>query len=151
MRGAALVAVLLLVGCGVTSTSSSGISYPVGPSLAELHVRERCGAQDGSCHDRAQAALDEIVGELGAPVDDPSVQSPDDPPAEGRLLITYDSDPPFAWTAEGASGTADRVVVDVTGALRGGQSYAVVGPGLAYEVDAAQAEDLLFALFVLTD
>ncbi|MEP7082505.1 MAG: hypothetical protein ABI841_05965 [Chloroflexota bacterium] len=151
MRGAALIAVLFLVGCGVTSTSSSGISYPVGPSLAKLHVRERCGAQDESCHERAQAVLDGVVGGLGAPVDDPAVGAPNDPPSEGRLLITFDSEPPFAWTAEGASGSAERVVVDVTGALRGGQSYAVVGDGLAYEVDAQQATDLLFALFVLTD
>ena len=42
-------------------------------------------------------------------------------------------------------------MLDLTGAVRGGQSYAVVGPGLAYEVDAQPAEDLLFALFVLTD
>ena len=149
MRGAALVAGLLLAGCGVASME--GIGYPAGPSLAEFHVRERCGAQDSSCHDRAQAVLDGILGELGTPVDDPAVEAPDDPPTEGRLLVTFDSEPPFEWTAEGASGSAERVVVDVTGALRGGQSYAVVGPALAYAVDAQGAEDLLFALFVLTD
>jgi len=151
VRAAALVAVLFLAGCGVTSTSMGGISYPAGPSLAEFNVRERCGAQDASCQERAQTVLDEIVGGLGAPVDDQAMDAPNDPPAEGRLLITFDSEPQFEWTAQGASGGAERVVVDVTGALRGGQSYAVVGPGLAYEVDAQQAEDLLFALFVLTD
>ena len=150
MRGAA-IAVLLLVGCGVTGTSTGGISYPAGPSLAEFHVRERCGRQDSSCQDRAQTVLDGILTELGPPVDDPAIQAPNDPPAEGRLLITFDSQPPFEWAAEAASGSGELVVLDVTGALRGGQSYAVVGPGVAYEVDAQQAEDLLFALFVLTD
>lgn len=148
---AALPLVAALAGCGVTSMSTGGISYPVGPSLAEFQVRERCGGQDQSCQDRAQAVLDGILGELGAPVDDPALQAPNDPPTEGRLAIIFDSDPAFEWTAEGASGSAERVVVDVTGALRGGQSYAVVGDGLAYEVDAEQAQDLLFALFVLTD
>ena len=61
MRAAALVAVLLLAGCWVTSTSTGGMGYPAGPSLAEFHVRERCGVQDSSCQERAQAVFDDIV------------------------------------------------------------------------------------------
>lgn len=152
MRAAALLLVAALTGCGATEMAAEAIAYPVGPSLAQFGVRERCAGQDQSCQERAQEMVGQILGGLGTPVADPSMQAPDDPPPEGRLLITFDSQPPFEWeAADGASGTAERVVIDVTGALRGGQSYAVVGPGLAYEVDAQQAEDLLFSLFVLTD
>jgi len=152
MRAAALLLVAALAACGVTTTAGGGISYPVGPSLAEFHVRERCGAQDASCHERAQELVSVILGELGAPVVDAAMQAPDDAPPDGRLTIIFDAQPPFEWqAADGASGTAERVVLDLTGAARGAESYAVVGPGLAYEVDSEQAEDLLFALFVLTD
>jgi hypothetical protein len=152
VRAAALVAALVLAGCGITSTSSGGIAYPAGPSLAEFHVRERCGAQDDSCHERARTVLDEILTALGGPADDPVVQSPDEPPAQGRLTIVFDSQPAFEFQApDGEQRSSERVVVDVTGALRGGESYAVVGDGLAYQVHPEQAEDLLFALFVLTD
>ncbi len=154
MRVAALLAVpfvAILAGCGVTTMAGGGISYPIGPSLAEFHVRERCGAQDQSCHDRAESVVAGLLRELGEPVAERGMQAPDDAPPQGRLTIIFDGQPPFEWTAQGASGSAERVVVDVTGAVRGGQSYAVVGDGLAYEVDAEQAQDLLFALFVLTD
>ena len=151
MRAAALLLVAVVAGCGVTSMAGGGISYPAGPSLDEFHVRERCGGQDQSCHDRAQSLAAGLLRELGAPVADPAVEAPNDPPPEGRLTIVFDAQPPFEWTAQEASGSAERVMLDLTGAVRGGQSYAVVGPGLAYEVDAQQAEDLLFALFVLTD
>lgn len=152
MRAAALLFAAVLVGCGVTSTAGGAITYPAGPSLAEFHVRDRCGAQDQSCHERAQDMVRVILGELGAPVLDAQVQALDDAPPEGSLAITFDAQPPFEWqAADGASGTSERVVFDLTGAARGAESYAVVGPGLAYEVDAERAADLLFALFVLTD
>ena len=96
MRAAALVGVLLvalLAGCGVTTMAGGGISYPVGPSLAEFAVRERCGGQDESCHDRAQSLVAGILGDLGLPVADPALEAPNDPPPEGRLTIVFDAQP----------------------------------------------------------
>lgn len=148
---AALV-VAVLAGCGATSTSTSSISYPAGPSLAEFRVRERCEGEDLSCQDRARTTVEGILGTLGGPADNPALRAPNDPPPPGRLLITFDAQPPFEFrTFDGEFRSTERIVVDVTAALRGGQSYAVIGPGLAYEIDAEQAEELLFSLFVLTD
>ena len=156
MRGgrARLAALLLagLAGCGVASTSTSSISYPAGPSLAEFRVRERCAEQDPSCQDRARTVLKGILGTLGGPADNPALRSPNDPPPPGRLLITFDAQPPFGFrTFDGEIRSTERVVVDVTAAMRGGPAYAVSGHDLAYEIDAEQAEELLFSLFVLTD
>ena len=152
MKAAALLLVAVLAGCGVTTTAGGAISYPVGPSLAEFGLRERCAGRDQSCQDRAQVMLGGILAELGPPAVDPAMRAPDDPPPEGRLLIIFDAEPPFEWqTVDGVSGTAERVVIDLTGVVDGSQSYAVIGPGEAYAIDAGQAAALLDALFVRVD
>lgn len=143
----------MLTACGATTTmSGGGIAYPVGPSLAELGLAERCGGPDLSCGERAQAMLDGILGDLGASVADPAVSGPQAAPPEGRLTITVDRDPPFEWSAEGgASGTAARVVLDLTGVVDGSDSYVVVGTGQALTIDPEQAAALVEALFVQRD
>lgn len=142
----------MLTACAATTVGGGGIAYPVGPSLAELGLAERCGGPDLSCGERAQAMLDGILGDLGASLADPAVSGPQAAPPEGRLTITVDRDPPFEWSAEGgASGTAARVVLDLTGVVDGSDSYAVVGTGQALTIDPEQAAALVEALFVQRD
>lgn len=139
----------MLCGCGVGSVSAGGMSMPAGPTLREFGVTERCGRQDPSCSDAAQQLVAPILANLGEAIDDPPMQGPDAVPPEDRLIISFDSDPPFPWrSVVGGDGETTRAHVDVTDALDGGVAYAVVGDGLAFVVDAGLARRLIDTLFV---
>ena len=144
-----LVTAAMLCGCWVTSVSSGGMSMPSGPTLAEFGVAERCGRQDPSCWEAAQQLVERILANLGEAIDDPPMDGPDAVPPVDRLIISFDSDPPFRWrSAIGGDGETTRAHVDLTDALDGGVAYAVVGDGLAFVVDAELTRRLIDTLFV---
>jgi hypothetical protein len=138
----ALIA-LMTTACLVTGTSSGGISYPSGPSLAQFGLRDRC-PQGGDCTQHATDAVKAALTQLGAIVEDPPVTTTGVAPLPDRLLIDVDSDPPFSWRAEnGAEGESVAVRVDLTDAI----AYVVVAPDTAFRLrdeDAAAIRDALF-------
>jgi hypothetical protein len=152
-RAAAAIALAaLLAGCGITSVSSSGIGHPVGPSLEELGLRQRCSGEDTTCNDRALEIIRELMRRLGPRAESPEAHPPRDGQPDGLLLVTASSDPPFDFRAvDSAEGTTAEVVVDLTPSLTGGgNAYVVMEPG-AFEIGPEGAGALLDALFVPID
>ena len=151
-RAAAALLAVLLAGCGIASTSSSGLGYPAGPSLEAFGLRERCGAEDSSCNERALDIIRELLRGLGPRAENPVAQGPMEGQPEGLLVVTASSDPQFGFRATDSSeGTTAEVVVDLTPSLDGdGSPYVVMEPG-AFEIDPEGANALLDALFVPID
>lgn len=148
-RGLALAIAALLCGCWATSLSSGGMAMPGQPTLGELGVAERCAPADPSCWEAAQELVEPILVNLGEAIDDPATDGPDAVPPGDRLIITFDSDPPFRWrSAVGGDGETTRAHIDLTDAVDGGMAYAVVVEGRAFVVDAELARRLLDVLFV---
>lgn len=149
-RASALGLVLLLSAClPFTSTSSSGLGHPVGPTLNQFGLRERCPPREASCSDRAFSVARTTFASLGEPYEGPRDIA--QPPAP-RFTIDFDHDPPFDWrAADGSGGSAGRISVDVTSFLRDdGPAFAVIGgmgDGPAYVVPDELARQLLDALF----
>lgn len=148
----AVLFAILLAGCGITSTSSSGIGHPVGPSLDEFGVRQRCAGEDSTCNDRALEIIRGLLGGLGPRVENPDAQGPMEGQPDGLLIVSASSDPPFEFlVADGTAGTTADVVVDLTPSIDGdGEPYVVMDAG-AFEIDPAAAAALLDALFVPLD
>jgi hypothetical protein len=146
---AAFVSIVVLVGCGVTGSSSSGISYPAGPSLEQFGLRERC-PQGGECGDRAMEAFVAALGRLGPEIRNTPITSPGGAPAaapvpEDRLYVEITVDPMLDWlatTGGGGSGSAFRV--DLTDE----NPYVVVAPRYSFRLGEADAAAIRDALFV---
>jgi hypothetical protein len=144
-----VVALLVVValsasGCLVTSTSSSGMGYPAGPSLEQFGVRERC-PQGGDCIDRATDAVEAALGRLEEQIDATLITTTDGPPPDDRLYVDVDRDPPMEWRLlNGMEGTSQGVMVDLTD----DDPYVVVAPGLAFRLSAEDAAAIRDALFV---
>ena len=149
MRRVPVIALLALVtltvgGCFATSTSSSGIGYPAGPSLAQFGLRERC-PQGGDCSERAMEAVEAALGRLGAPIEDTAITTTGGPTSPDRLVVEVSGDPPLAWRSEGgAEGSGSVVRVDLTD----GDPYVVVAPRQAFRISGEDAAAILGALFV---
>jgi hypothetical protein len=130
-------------GCLVTSTSSSGLGYPAGPSLDQFDVRARC-ERGGDCSQRAMDALETALGRLGAEIRDTPITTTGDAPPPDRLYVNATSDPPLEWrSSSGAGGSAGGLIVDLTDA----NPYVVVAPQFAFRLsdeDAAAIRDALF-------
>ncbi len=141
--------ILLLSGClSAGSTTSSGLGHPVGPTLTEFGLRERCPPMEDSCSEHAFSVARTIFASLG---DAHDRQGDVAQPAEPRFTIDFDHDPPFDWRATDSGGTTGRIAVDVTSFLRGdGPAFAVIGgtgEGPAYLVPDELARQLVDALF----
>jgi hypothetical protein len=137
------VCVVVVAGCGVSGSSSGGMSYPAGPSLAQFGVRERC-PQGGECSDRAMEAIRVALSRLGPEIQDAPITSNggDGPPAD-RLYVEITNDPMLEWRATGAEGNSSAFRIDLTDS----DEYIVVAPRLAFrlaDVDAAAIRDALF-------
>ena len=153
MRRALCVAVLLVVaGCWATTTSSSGLGHPVGPSLEEFGFRQRCGDEDSSCTDRALDVIRQLLEDLGDRVEDPLAQPLTEGQPPGILVITASSEPSFDFrTADGSVGQTLEVALDVTPTVNGENASYVVMPLGAFEIDPDGAAALVDALFVRLD
>ena len=146
---AAAICLVVLVGCGMTGTSSSGIAYPAGPSLEQFGLRERC-PQGGECSDRAMEAIEAALGRLGPEIRDTPITSPGGAPAaapvpEDRLYVEMTVEPMLDWLAAtgiGGSGSAFRV--DLTDE----NPYVVVAPRYSFRLGEADASAIRDALFV---
>ena len=102
---AAAFCLALVAGCGVTSTSSSGITYPAGPSLEQFGVRERC-PQGGDCSERAMEAIQAALGRLGPEILNTPIRSNGvEAVPEDRLYVEVTIDPMLNWRSKaGAEG-----------------------------------------------
>ena len=142
--------VLALVGCGVTSTSSSGISVPSGASLDEFELRDRCNPKDPTedCTDRALEIAEAMLQRLGQP------QPPEDlraAVAGPHFDIQVDRDPPWDWrSADGSTGTTPTATIDLVPCFVSGDGAIVRldvdAPGYVVPLDLTQR--LVDALFV---
>jgi len=146
---AAAFCLALIAGCGVTGTSSSGLTYPAGPSLEQFGLRERC-PQGGECSDRAMEAFMAALGRLGPEIRDTPITSPGGAPAaapvpEDRLYVEIAVDPMLDWlAATGAGGSGGAFRVDLTDE----DPYVVVAPRFSFRLGEADAAAIRDALFV---
>jgi len=135
--------VVAIAGCGVSGSSSGGMSYPAGPSLAQFGVRERC-PQGGDCSDQAMEAIRVALSRLGPEMQNaPITSNGGDAPPEDRLYVEITNDPMLEWRATGAEGSSAAFRIDLTDS----DEYIVVAPRLAFglaDVDAAAIRDALF-------
>jgi hypothetical protein len=145
----AILCLLLLPGCLATSTSSSSIGYPSGPSLEQFGLRERC-PREGDCTARAMDAIVAALGRLGPEIRDTPITSPGGAPAAApvppdRLYVEITVDPMMEWhatTGGGGSGSAFRV--DLTDE----NPYVVVAPRYSFRLSEQDATAIRDALFV---
>jgi hypothetical protein len=146
---AATLGLVVVAGCGVTSTTSTGMTYPAGPTLEQFGLRERC-PQGGECSDRAMEAFVAALGRLGPEIRNTPITSPGGAPAaapvpEDRLYVEMTVDPMLDWlatTGPGGSGGAFRV--DLTDE----DPYVVVAPRFSFRLNEADAAAIRDALFV---
>jgi hypothetical protein len=143
---AVALCLVLITGCGVMGTSSSGISHPSGPSLEQFGLRDRCPPETG-CSERAMEAVEAALGRLGPEITDTPITSNggvEGPPAD-RLYLEVMSDPMLEWrTAEGTEGSSAGFMIDLTDE----NPYVVVAPGQAFRLADEDAAAIRAALFV---
>ena len=145
--GLAAAICLVLVGCAITGTSSSGIGFPAGPSLAQFGLQERCGQREGGCTERAMEAIESALERLGQQMEDTPITTngSDTPPPEDRLYIQVTYDPMHEWqSSAGPASTGGAFMFDLTD----DNPYAVVAPDQAFRLSAEDAAAIRNALFV---
>ncbi len=149
LRRVPLAAALwLVVGCAVTSTSTS-ITHLAGTGLEPFGVRERCPA-GSDCDERMMEAFAAALGRLGPEIRDTPITSPGGAPAAApvpadRLYVEIFVEPMLEWmstTGAGGSGSAFRV--DLTDE----NPYVVVAPRWSFRLSEADAAAIRDALFV---
>jgi hypothetical protein len=146
---AAVLCTVALAGCFVTSTTTSGIGYPAGPSLEKFGLRERC-PEGGDCTQRAMDAIEAALGRLGPELVNPPITSPGGAPAAepvppDRLYVEITVDPMLEWqAATGAAGSGSAFRVDLTD----DRPYVVVAPRLSFRLNDADAAAIRDALFL---
>jgi hypothetical protein len=138
------VIAMVIGGCLATSTSSTSISHPAGPSLEQFALRERC-AQGGDCDERAMEAVWAALGRLGPEIVNPPITNTAGALPPDRLYVHVTSDPQLEWhSTTGAEGSAGGIVIDLTDET----AYALVAPRFAFELSDADAAAIRNALFV---
>ena len=146
---AVAASLVVLVGCAVTGTSTSSVTYPAGPTLEQFGLRERC-PQGGECSDRAMEAFVAALGRLGPEIRNTPITSPGGAPAaapvpEDRLYVEIAVDPMLDWlAATGAGGSGGAFRVDLTDE----DPYVVVAPRFSFRLGEADAAAIRDALFV---
>ena len=140
-----IIVALTTAACSATSTSSTSIGTLAGPSLEQFGLRERCGQGGGDCEERAIEAVRAALGRLGPEVPDPPITNTAGALPPDRLTVSVTSDPMLAWrSATGDEGNGAGIVIDLTDET----AYALVAPGLAFELSDADADAIRDALFV---
>ena len=146
----AIALAMALVGCGVSSTTSSGITVPAGPQLNQFALAPRCPAGDASCTDRALELAEEMLRHLEAPL----------PPADGAptgtglvvpFTVQVDHDPSWEWrSADGTSGSTGAATIDLEPFLagRGPALVRIGGDDPAYAAPGDLTQQLIDALFI---
>ena len=142
---------ILLAGCGIGSTTGSGISVPTGPQLNEFTLTERCqAAGDSSCTDRALEIASELLRRLGPPMP-PEDDRPAVPEVRVPFTISVDHDPPFEWdSADGTRGTTAGARIDLEPFLagRGPAIVRIDATELTYPAPDDVSQLLVDALFL---
>jgi hypothetical protein len=143
--GVAALWIAVVTGCGAISTSSSGMSYPAGPSLEQFGLRERC-AGEGDCDERAMEAIRAALGRLGPEILNTPIRSNGvEAIPEDRLYVEVTIDPMLEWhTSTGAEGGVTAFRVDLTDE----NPYVVVAPRYSFRLSEADAAAIREALFV---
>jgi hypothetical protein len=145
---AAAFSLVWLVGCAVTGTSTSSVTYPAGPTLEQFGLRELC-PRGGECSDRAMDAFVAALGRLGPEIRNTPITSPGGAPGaapvpDDRLYVEISVDPMLDWVTEtGPGGSGGSFRVDLTDQ----NPYVVVAPRYSFrrnEADAAAIRDALF-------
>lgn len=151
----ALPALLLtLAGCSLLATEPpvTGVRFPTGDALAGLGVRERCLPTDDACVADAQRQLLDLAVNLETPYGGPGVVDPAQPFVGGTLTAAY-SGAAFTWgAADGSSGTATAIAVDLAPLLRESVAYAVLATPdgiIRFALPLGQAYQLLETLYVV--
>jgi hypothetical protein len=143
--------VLLLAACFGTTTGSSGISAPTGPTLAEFGLRERCVAGgDLTCSERALEVAGRALAQLGPKIPDDG----DGADALVGLVVQVDRDPPWPWRAgDGNSGVVGSASFDLTSFVTGeGDAHVRLnGVAGAYLLPDEAAQAMVEALWVRAD
>ena len=145
----AIAFVALATGCGAWNSSSSGITVPGGPQAAQFGLTPRCQPGDSTCTDLALATVDEILGNLGAPLP-PAPGAPPGPQVNFRFTIQVDRDPAWAWrSADGSGGTTGNAMIELEPYLagRGDALVRIAGNDAAYPIPPELAQPLVDALF----
>ena len=148
MRRLVLAATLCLVvvsGCGVTGTSTSGMSYPAGPTLEQFGLRDRC-PPEAECSERAMEAIQAALGRLGPEILNTPIRSNGvEPIPDDRLYVEVTIDPMLTWRSKtGAEGGVTAFRIDLTDE----NPYVVVAPNYSFRLSEADAAAIRDALFV---
>jgi hypothetical protein len=137
---------LAAAGCGLGSTSSSGMTYPAGASLEQFGLRDRC-PPEADCSERAMEVIEGALARLGPEIMDTPITTNGGaagPPAD-RLYIDVTSDPMLAWrSSSGPEGASAGFMIDLTDE----NPYVVVAPRFAFRLSDADAAAIRDALFV---
>jgi hypothetical protein len=152
VRLLALGLALLVAGCPITSVGSSGIGYPVDPTLSHYGLRLRCTMpEDASCTDRALDIVGEAFPDLGGELPPWPLPRDEAQPAIVPFVIEVQRDPPWDWrTIDEKGGRSGRAAIDLTQFLVGrGDAYVRFDESdPAFTFPDRWAERLVDALFV---
>jgi hypothetical protein len=142
---AAALCLVVVAGCGLTGTSSSGMSYPAGASLEQFGLRDRCPPEP-DCSERAMEAIQAALGRLGPEILNTPIRSNGvEAIPEDRLYVEVTIDPMLEWrTTTGQEGGVTAFRIDLTDE----HPYVVVAPRYSFRLSEEDASAIRDALFV---
>jgi hypothetical protein len=153
---AVLPVLLILAGCSLLTTdppATTGVRFPTGDALAGFGVAERCAPTVVACATEVQRQLLDLAANLETPYGGPGVVDPAQPFLPGTLTAVYSGAAAFTWgAADGTSGTATAIAVDLAPLLRESVAYAVLATPdgiIRYALPLGQAFQLLETLYVV--